>query len=78
MRGFRFIEILSTCPEVFGRHIGIRDPLTLYNSLKSKIVVKQSPSVDESDPDWEKGLVVGEYLIRDNPSYLDRVKGISK
>ncbi len=75
MRGFRFIEILSTCPEVFGRHIGIRDPLTLYNHLRSKVVVKQSPSIEESDLDWERGLVIGEYLIRDNPSYLDRVRG---
>lgn len=78
MKGFRFIEILSTCPEVFGRHIGVREPLTLYNSLRSKVIVKQSPSIDESDLDWEKGLVIGEYLIRDNPSYLDRVKGRSK
>ncbi len=78
MRGFRFIEILSTCPEVFGRHIGVRDPLTLYNSLRSKVIIKQSPSIDESDLDWEKGLVIGEYLIRDNPSFLDRIKGGSK
>ena len=76
MRGFRFVEILSTCPEVFGRHIGIRDPLTLYNSLKSKVIVKQSPSVEESDLDWEKSLVIGEYLIRDSPSYIDRIKGM--
>lgn len=71
MKGFRFVEVLSTCPEIFGRHIGVRDPVTLYNMLRSKVVVKQSPSVDESELDWEKGLVLGEYIIRNNPSYLE-------
>ncbi len=73
MRGFRFIEILSTCPEIFGRHIGMRDPFTLYSTLKSKVIVKQSPSIEESDLDWEKGFVLGEYLVRDSPGYLDRI-----
>lgn len=71
MRGFRFVEVLSTCPEIFGRHIGIRDPVTLYNALRSKVVVKQSPSVEESELNWEKGFVLGEYIIRDSPSYLE-------
>jgi 2-oxoglutarate ferredoxin oxidoreductase subunit beta len=73
MRGFRFIEILSTCPEIFGRHIGMRDPFTLYSTLRSKVIVKQSPSIEESDLDWGKGFVIGEYLVRDNPGYLDRI-----
>ncbi|MEM2005529.1 MAG: thiamine pyrophosphate-dependent enzyme [Zestosphaera sp.] len=71
MKGFRFIEVLSTCPEIFGRHIGLRDPVTLYNTLRSKVVVKQNPNVEESELDWEKGFVLGEYIMRDNPSYLE-------
>ncbi len=78
MRGFRFIEILSTCPEIFGRHIGMRDPFTLYSTLKSKVVVKQSPSIEESDLDWGKGFIIGEYLVRDNPGYSDRIRRGSK
>jgi len=74
MRGIRFIEILSTCPEIFGRHIGMRDPFTLYSTLRSKVIVKQSPSIEESDLDWGKGFVIGEYLVRDNPGYLDRIR----
>ncbi len=74
MKGFRFVEILSTCPEVFGRHVGLRDSVTLYNTLRSKVVVKHNPGVEESEPDWEKGLVAGEFLVRDRPGYLEMLR----
>ncbi|RLG79280.1 MAG: 2-oxoacid:ferredoxin oxidoreductase subunit beta [Thermoprotei archaeon] len=70
MEGFRFIEIISTCPEVFGRHIGYVNPVDLYNVLRSKTKVKTNPSLDESDLDWENGWVIGEFLIRNDPGYL--------
>ena len=70
MEGFRFIEIISMCPEVFGRHIGLNDPVALYKVLKSKSRVKERPSLDESDYDWSHGWVLGEYVINDNPGYL--------
>ncbi len=76
MEGFRFIEIISTCPEVFGRHAGYRDPVTLYNVLKSKVKVKQNPHVDESELNWEAGIVLGEYLVRSEPGYIRRIKRV--
>jgi len=76
MRGFRFIEVVSTCPEVYGRHIGLRDPVEMYNELKKRVKYKPNPTIDEAIIDWEKGIVIGEFVVRDNPSYLDILRGM--
>ncbi len=68
--GFRFVEVLSTCPEVFGRHIGIRDAVQLFMELRKKVRVKAKPSLDESYYDWDRGFVLGEYVDRSEPGYL--------
>ncbi|MEM0197071.1 MAG: thiamine pyrophosphate-dependent enzyme [Sulfolobales archaeon] len=70
-QGLAFIEVLSTCPEIFGRHIGLRNPVDLYTELKKRVVVKTKPSVDESDYDWEKGFVIGEFVEKDEPGYIE-------
>ncbi len=78
MKGFRFIEVVSTCPEVFGRHIGYRDPVTLYNELRKRVKVKQKPSIDESVLDWDKGIVLGEYMVNNYPGYIELMRGGGK
>ncbi len=73
MEGFRFIEIISPCPEIFGRHIGFRDPVELYEEIKKKSKYKPKPSLEESDLDWERGWVLGEFIERNEPGYLKRI-----
>ncbi|OYT39283.1 MAG: 2-oxoglutarate synthase [Desulfurococcales archaeon ex4484_58] len=78
MRGFRFIEVVSTCPEVFGRHIGYRDPVTLYDELKKRVKVKTKPSIEESSLDWDRGIIIGEYIVNDYPGYIELIMGGKK
>ena len=68
--GFAFVEVLSTCPEIFGRHIGIRDAVQLFMELRKRVKIKANPSIDESYYDWSSGFVVGEYVDKDEPGYL--------
>ncbi|MEM4717437.1 MAG: thiamine pyrophosphate-dependent enzyme [Desulfurococcaceae archaeon] len=75
LRGFRFIEIVSTCPEIYGRHIGLRDPVEMYNELKKRVRYKSKPSIEEAEIDWEKGIIIGEFIERDNPSFIEILKG---
>jgi 2-oxoglutarate ferredoxin oxidoreductase subunit beta len=75
MKGFRFIEIVSTCPEVYGRHIGLRDPVEMYNQLKRVVKYKQNPSLDEAEIDLERGIVIGEFVVRNNPSLIEIIRG---
>jgi len=70
-RGLAFVEVLSTCPELFGRHIGFRSPVDLYSELRKRVVVKTRPSVEESDYSWERGFVIGEFVDRDEPGFIE-------
>ncbi|MEM3993149.1 MAG: thiamine pyrophosphate-dependent enzyme [Desulfurococcaceae archaeon] len=75
MKGFRFIEVISTCPEVYGRHIGLRNPVEMYIELKKRVKYKPRPSIEEAKIDWNEGIVIGEFIERNNPSYLEIIKG---
>ncbi|MEM1596334.1 MAG: thiamine pyrophosphate-dependent enzyme [Desulfurococcaceae archaeon] len=75
MKGFRFIEVISTCPEVYGRHIGLRNPVEMYIELKKRVKYKPRPSIEEAEIDWNEGIVIGEFVERNNPSYLEIIKG---
>jgi 2-oxoglutarate ferredoxin oxidoreductase subunit beta len=70
-RGFRFIEILSACPEIFGRHIKIADPVALYNKLKKISKVKSKVSFEDIKYDWNEEITCGVFVDRDNPGYFD-------
>ncbi len=59
--GFSFIEVISPCVEVFGRHIGIRDPVEFYLKLKEKIVIKNT-SPENAELDWNGKIICGEFL----------------
>lgn len=69
-QGLAFVEVISTCPEIFGRHIGFRNPVDLYMEIRKKIVIKAKPSIEESDYSWEKGFVIGEFVDRDEPGFI--------
>lgn len=75
MKGFRFIEVVSTCPEIFGRHTGFRDPVELYNELKKRVKLEPRPAIEESVLDWDKGIVLGEYIINNYPGYIEYIMG---
>ena len=68
--GFSFIEVLSTCPEVFGRHIGIKSAVDLFKELRRRVRYERSPELDESEPDWGRGFVIGEFVDREEPGYV--------
>jgi len=74
MNGFRFVEVVSPCPEIFGRHIGFRNPVELYSELKKRVKYKPRPSIEESVLDWEKGIIIGEYMVNSYPGYVELLK----
>ncbi len=75
-KGFRFIEILSTCPEIYGRHIKIRDPFELYLRLRKIAKVRKNIDIKDIQYDWNKEITCGVFVDRDQPSFLDKLKEI--
>jgi len=75
-RGFRFIEVISVCPEIFGRHIGIRDPYQLYVTLRKIAKTRIKPSFGDIKYDWNSEITCGVFVDRDDPGYFDRLKEI--
>lgn len=71
MKGFRFIEVLSSCPEIFGRHIGYRDPFELYQRLKKISKLKKVSNIDEIRNDWENEITCGTFVEKDDPGYME-------
>lgn len=72
-RGFALVEVLSICPEIFGRHINIRSAKDLFIELRRRIIIKRRPSIEESDYDWSRGFVIGIYIDQDNEGYVKSI-----
>ncbi len=72
--GLAFVEIISPCPEVFGRHIGCKDPKELFERIKSLIRYKGKPSVEDSDIVWGKEIVVGEFINDNKISFMKTIR----
>jgi hypothetical protein len=47
-------------------------------TLREKIRVKSNPSLDESEYDWERGFVIGVYLDKDDPGYINNLSLLYK
>ncbi|MEM1982984.1 MAG: thiamine pyrophosphate-dependent enzyme [Sulfolobales archaeon] len=69
--GFSFVEVVSPCPEIFGRHIGYKDPVELFNKLRSLIRYEEKPSIEKSDIVWGKEIFVGEFINDNKRSFLN-------
>ena len=72
-RGFRFIEVLSICPEIFGRHIGFRSPVDLYERLRKVSKVKKPKALEEIKYDWENEITLGVFVDKDEPGYMESI-----
>lgn len=72
--GFRLIEVVSTCPENYGRHLGgYRSPSDFY--LKIKGIVKMRSGVKPWDVkyDWNSEITIGEFVDRNEPGGFSRL-----
>jgi len=66
--GFSFIEVISDCPEIFGRYNKMETALKMMKWLKEASVVENfsDPSKAEITPNR---IVIGEFIDIEKPSY---------
>lgn len=70
-KGFSFIEVLSPCPVNYGR----RNKEKAFDSLKlyqEKGIIKNEASPLEVELDFEKGIILGDFLDEDRPTCIEQ------
>jgi 2-oxoglutarate ferredoxin oxidoreductase subunit beta len=66
--GFCFIEVVTPCPEIFGRHNKMRTGLEMMEWFKKASVVESFTDPAKAEITTEK-IVVGEFVDIEKPSY---------
>jgi 2-oxoglutarate ferredoxin oxidoreductase subunit beta len=72
-KGFTFIEVISPCPEQYGRRNRMPRPMDQSNWLREKSVIQHftDPLKAEVGPDK---IVVGEFVNIEKPEYTDMLR----
>jgi 2-oxoglutarate ferredoxin oxidoreductase subunit beta len=66
--GFCFVEMLSPCPDIYGRYNKMRTGLEMMNWFKKASVVDNFSDPSKADISKEK-IVVGEFVDIEKLSY---------
>jgi len=76
-KGFSFVEIITTCPEEYGRRNKIPDPIEGMKWLREVSVVRSfiDPLEAVVRPDR---IVVGEFVDIEKPEYTDLLSGSNR
>jgi 2-oxoglutarate ferredoxin oxidoreductase subunit beta len=75
-RGFSFIEVISQCPEIFGRLNGFKTPYDLLKKIKDVGIIRKNISPFDTKYDWNNEITLGEFINKDEPTYLDYLNQI--
>lgn len=76
--GFSFIEILAPCPTSFGRHNKMRKSLNIIKFYHEKSIIKNNINPEEAVVDFNKNIVVGEFVDIERPTFLDNYEQINR
>jgi 2-oxoglutarate/2-oxoacid ferredoxin oxidoreductase subunit beta len=77
-RGFAFIEVLAPCPTSFGRRNKMRKAIDLVRFYHDHAVVRNHIDPNEAHLDFNKELIVGEFVDRERPTFLDNYETICR
>jgi 2-oxoglutarate ferredoxin oxidoreductase subunit beta len=69
-KGFSFVEIITACPEEYGRRNKIPDPIENMKWLRDVSVVESGMDPKDAVIDTDK-IVVGEFVDVEKPEYTD-------
>ncbi|MEK7405110.1 MAG: 2-oxoacid:ferredoxin oxidoreductase subunit beta [Acidobacteriota bacterium] len=74
-KGFSFIEVLSPCPTLYQRKNKLGDGLDAMKLYKEKSKTRHGTSTLEVPLTSEGEIVVGKFVDRERPDYLDLMRG---
>ena len=77
-RGFSFIEILAPCPTSFGRHNKMRKSIDMIKFYHNKSIIRNNINPLEAVIDFNKNIVVGEFVNIERPTFTDNYDLINR
>ncbi len=69
-KGFRFIEVLSPCPTLYGRRNNLADGLAAMKDYKDRSKIKHGAPTNEVAIEPGGPIIVGKFVDRERPDYL--------
>jgi 2-oxoglutarate ferredoxin oxidoreductase subunit beta len=72
-KGFTFVEIISPCPEQYGRRNRMGEPIDQFNWLREKSVVQHFSDPVKAEVGPNK-VVVGEFVDIEKPEYTESLR----
>ncbi|MFH1893749.1 MAG: thiamine pyrophosphate-dependent enzyme [Candidatus Zixiibacteriota bacterium] len=76
-KGFSFIEIVSQCPENYGRRVGLRNGTSFLKKFKEQSV-NISKAQTMSDDELQDKIVVGELCDQSRPEFVTELHRLTK
>jgi len=73
-RGFSFVEAISPCPTNYGRRNKLGDAIEEMKYYQEKSVIKHFASFEETDLKLGGPIVVGKFVDKEKPTFLDLMK----
>ena len=77
-RGFSFIEVISPCPTVYARRNRLGTGLDLMKFYHDHSITKNFANTRECDIKFQQDIIVGKFVQRDEPTYLDMMEAQMK
>ncbi len=77
-RGFSFVEILAPCPTSFGRHNKMRKSIDMIKFYHNKSIIRNNINPIEAAIDFNKNIVVGEFVNIERPTFTDNYELINR
>lgn len=77
-KGFRFIEVVSPCPTLYGRRNRIGDGLASMKYYKEASVINHNASTKDIGIDYQSEIVCGKFVDQERETWIesyDRVVG---
>lgn len=70
-KGFRFIEVVSPCPTLYGRRNRIGDGLASMKYYKEKSVVKNGATTKDIGIDFQGEIVCGKFVDEERETWIE-------
>ncbi|MBN1945539.1 MAG: 2-oxoacid:ferredoxin oxidoreductase subunit beta [Bradymonadales bacterium] len=70
-KGFRFIEVLSSCPTLYERRNRLGDGLDRMRFYKERSVIKKGCDTREVDLHYQDQIIVGRFVDRNRETWLE-------